>query len=119
MKTTLVLDPSSALTIVVALLGLSILTVSLLYYALKSKRIRVTNVYLSGEPESVVSSVTPSVSSMYWGFMKRFAKSIYRVLVEGVHTGSLHDWYRFLSSWLALLVLLAVIVFIASIIAGW
>jgi len=44
--------------------------------------------------------------------MRRFARALYRSLVEEVHTGSLHDWFRFLSSWLALLIVMAVLAFI-------
>lgn len=80
-----------------------------IYYSLKARSTRETPIYLSGEPESVVSSATPSVGSLYWGFIKKFAKSVYRALVEEIHTGSLHDWYRFISSWLSILVITAII----------
>ncbi len=118
MKTTLILDPAGALTITTFAMALSILVVFILYYALKSRRVRTSTLYLSGEPENVVSTPTPSIASMYWGFMKRFAKSLYRILVEEVHTGSLHDWARFISSWLAILIILAIIIFIVFVLMG-
>jgi hypothetical protein len=89
-----------------------------LYYSLKTKTSRVTDVYLSGEPENVVSMIMPSIAALYWGFIKRFAKSLYKALIDKVHTGSLHDWYKFISSWFALLILLAVIALVLAFV-GW
>lgn len=109
MKYMVLTNPVEALYLVTLLLGVVLLVLIVIYYSLKSKRIRYTTTYLSGEPESVVSSISPSIASLYWGFMRRFAKTLYRHLVESVHTGSLHDWYRFLSSWLALLLVMAII----------
>jgi hypothetical protein len=87
---------------------------TILYYSLKTKTNRVTDVYLSGEPENVVSMIMPSIAALYWGFIKRFAKSLYKALVDKVHTGSLHDWYKFISSWFALLILLAIIALVLA-----
>jgi hypothetical protein len=109
LKYTILTDPVEALYLVTLLLGVIVLALIVVYYGLRSKRVRYTTTYLSGEPESAVSSISPSIASLYWGFMRRFAKTLYRHLVESVHTGSLHDWYRFLSSWLALLLLMSII----------
>jgi len=97
---------------------LALAFLALLYYSLKSKRLRLTTVYLSGEPENVVSSITPSVASLYWGFMKKFAKSLYNVLVEKVHTGNIYDWFKFISCWLSVLLIVAVAVFLTALMGG-
>lgn len=88
------------------------------YYSLRSARARETPVYLSGEPEGVVGSVSPSVGALYWGFMRRFARELYEALTEWVHTGSLHDWYHFLSSWLSFLLLAAAAAGILALLFG-
>uniref|UniRef100_A0A7C2VLJ7 Sodium:proton antiporter n=1 Tax=Ignisphaera aggregans TaxID=334771 RepID=A0A7C2VLJ7_9CREN len=98
--------------------GLAFIVLSVLYYTTRSRRVRVTPVYLSGEKEDVVSSVSPSVATLYWGFMKRFARALYDALIGRVHTGSLHDWYKFLSSWLSWLLLLAIVVFVLILVVG-
>lgn len=81
----------------------------LIYYTLRSKRERVTEVYLAGEPESAVSMISPSIGALYWGFIRKFAKELYEDLVGELHTGSLHDWLKFISSWFGLLMLIAFI----------
>lgn len=111
-------DPFIAVSISSVAMCLVLLVAAILYYALKSRRSRETTVYLSGEPESTVSMITPSILALYWGFMKRFARALYKSLVEDVHTGSLHDWYRFISSWLGLLLVLSVLVYIAALLLG-
>jgi len=105
-------SPYQAVSISAALLGLVLLVAAVLYYVFKSKRSRETPVYLSGEGEDVVSMIVPSVASLYWGFMKRFAKSLYKALIEKVHTGSLHDWYKFISSWFGALLLISILVYL-------
>lgn len=104
-----VLDVYGLITISVVSVSIVLLVLVALYWALKSKQVRETSVYLSGEPEGVVSEITPSVGALYWGFVKKFAKRTYQALLEKVHTGSLQDWLRFISSWFGLLVLLSVL----------
>ncbi len=118
MKNTVILSPYEVVYVTTLVTGFIVLLLITIYYALRSRRIRNTSVYLSGEPESVVSSITPSIASLYWGFIKKFAKSLYKVLVERVHTGSLHDWYKFLSSWFSLLLIIAIIAFILTSLIG-
>jgi len=113
-----VLDPFTLVYIVTLAAAVALAAAATAYYALKSKRVRETPVYLSGEPEMVVSNVSPSVGSLYWGFMKRFAQRLYEALTEWVHTGSLHDWYRFLSSWLGFLLLAALAAGILALLIG-
>lgn len=114
MRWVVTLTPYEVVYITTLATGLVVSIIVIFYYLLKSKHMRRTNVYLSGEPESVITAITPSIATLYWGFMKKFAKSLYRVLVERVHTGSLHDWFRFLSSWLSVLLIVAVIIFIIA-----
>ncbi|MCY0868172.1 MAG: sodium:proton antiporter [Desulfurococcus sp.] len=111
-------DPSLAATLVMAGSGVILLVLSILYYTLKSRRVRVSEAYLSGEGEDVVGELSPGVGSLYFSFMKRFAGSLYKVLTERVQTGSLHDWFNFISSWLGLLVLLAIVALILML-TGW
>lgn len=106
-------DPNTAVLISTLLVAIVSLVISAIYYLVKSKRVRTTELYLSGEPETVVSMVTPSIAALYWGFMKKFASNLYKALVERVHTGSLHDWYKFISSWLGLLLILSIALFLA------
>lgn len=112
-------DPYTAVFISTSFAVILILFTSSIYYLLKSRRVRETPVYLSGEPENVVSMITPSIASLYWGFMMRFAKSLYEALVKKVHTGSLHDWYRFISSWLGILLMLLIVIYIIYTVTGW
>lgn len=118
MRSSVVLNPYELVYATTLIMGFIAIVLTLLYYGLKSRGVRNTSVYLSGEPESVVSSITPSIASLYWGFMKKFAKSLYRILVEKIHTGSLHDWFKFLSSWFSVLLIIAIIVFILALLAG-
>lgn len=115
MALTIIVDTFKIIYITTIVTGFIFSVLLLLYYVLKSNRARITSVYLSGEGENVVSHITPSVGSLYWGFIKRFARALYRSLVEKVHTGSLHDWFKFLSSWFSILLLLAVIVFVLTV----
>ncbi|MEM4717976.1 MAG: sodium:proton antiporter [Desulfurococcaceae archaeon] len=111
---TIIIDTFKVIYITTIATGFIFSILLLLFYVLKSNRTRITSVYLSGEGENVVSHITPSVGSLYWGFIKRFAKTLYRSLVEKVHTGSLHDWFKFISSWFSILLLLAIIVFMLT-----
>jgi len=115
---TLEVDPYIAVTISAGLVALLLAVITLLYYTLKSRVNRYSDLYLSGEPESVVSMLSPSIMALYWGFMRRFARSLYSVLVSRVHTGSLHDWYKFISSWFSLLLLASVIAFTVLLLLG-
>lgn len=99
--------------------ALAFLALAALYFAVRPWGVRRTEAYLSGEGERVVSNLSPSVGALYWGFIRRFARELYEVLLGKVHTGSLHDWYRFISSWLAILLLLAVVVWAISVALGW
>jgi len=116
---TLEVDPYMAVAISIGVVALLLVITLLLYYMLKSRTIRVSEVYLSGEPESVVSMISPSVASLYWGFIKRFARSIFNVLITKVHTGSLHDWYKFISSWYGILLMISIVVFTTLMLIGW
>jgi hypothetical protein len=116
---TLKVDPYIAVAISIGAVALLLAITLLLYYMLKSRITRVSDVYLSGEPESVVSSISPSIASLYWGFIRRFARSIFNILVTKVHTGSLHDWYKFISSWYGILLLISIVVFTTLMLIGW
>lgn len=89
------------------LTGFIILFIILLL--VQSKKRRVTDMYLSGEPESVVKEPTPGPGNLYWGFMKRFAKRLYGYLLNRMHTGSLQDWVDFMFSWYGLLLIISIV----------
>ncbi len=91
---------------------------ALLYYVLRPRARRVTSVYLAGEGEEIVKSMTPSPLNLYWNFIKRFAKTIYSYLTETMHTGSLMDWAEFMVSWYGLLIILTLLVVITYLIVG-
>lgn len=97
--------------VVFSALELLVLTITayLLYIGLKSKSVRYTGVYLSAEGEEVVSELTPSVGGLYWAFIRQYARRIYKLILERVQTGSLSDWFYYISSWLGLLILLSII----------
>lgn len=118
MKVVHLLDLFGVVTYTFIATALALVTGFLIYYALRSKSERVTDVYLAGEPESVVSMISPSIGALYWGFVRKFAKRLYEDLVGKVHTGSLHDWLRFISSWFGLLMLIAIITGIIIILGG-
>ena len=111
-------DPFTAVFISTSLVAVLAVFTYALYYLLKSRRVRETTMYLSGEPEEVVSMPAPSVGALYWGFMKRFARSLYKALVESVHTGSLHDWFKFISSWLGFLLILLILIYTVYVLMG-
>lgn len=83
-----------------------------LYIALRPRKhgSRVTEIYLSGEGEDVVSSHTPSPMNLYWTIIKRFFKYIYDGLIEKIHTGNLLDWANFMLSWTGILLILSIAV---------
>ncbi len=88
------------------------------YEALRNKRVRYTGTYLGGEPEDIVSNPTPSPANLYWGFIKKFAGSLYHALRDRMHTGSLQDWLLFMSSWYGLLLLLSIILTVVYVLEG-
>ncbi|MFZ8782979.1 MAG: sodium:proton antiporter [Desulfurococcaceae archaeon] len=111
-------SPYEAVTISAGVVALLLVVVTALYYSLKSRTTRISDVYLSGEPESVVSQLSVGVAALYWGFMKRFARVVFSTLTTRVHTGSLHDWYKFISSWFSLLLLISIVVFTVFLVIG-
>lgn len=102
-------DPLITTTLVFASMGIAFLTLFILYVTLKSKSTRETHAYLSGEPEEVVKELTPSIGHLYWGFIRKFAKRTYSIILNRVQTGSLHDWFGFISSWLGLLFMITIL----------
>jgi len=102
-------DPLATTILVFASMSISFIALLLVYESLKSRVTRETQIYLSGEPEEVVKEASPSVGNLYWGFIKKFARSIFNTLINKVQTGSIHEWFSFISSWLGILILLAVL----------
>ncbi|MET1160392.1 MAG: sodium:proton antiporter [Thermoprotei archaeon] len=94
-------------------LGVAMTILALVYYIIRPRSRRVTTVYLAGEGEEVVSSISPSPLNLYWFFIKRFAKRIYGYLVEAMHTGNLMDWVDYMVSWYGILILVSILTLIA------
>ncbi|OYT38475.1 MAG: sodium:proton antiporter [Desulfurococcales archaeon ex4484_58] len=106
------------LTIAVTInLVIALLVLTIIYWILKPGSRRVTTVYLAGEGEEIVSSFSPSPLNLYWGFIKRFAKTIYKYLLEAMHTGDIHDWISYMVSWYGILILASLIILITYIVA--
>lgn len=95
---------------------LMVLTIIYLLVRPKNAGWRITGIYLSGEGEEVVKSHTPSPMNLYWSIMKRFFKSIYRALLERMHTGNFMDWINFMSSWFGVLILISIVFTILTLI---
>lgn len=115
MKVHYILDPGT-LAVVVSLISIALFSMILvLYHTLKNKSERLTETYLCGESERAFSNLSPSVSSLYWGFMKKFTRKIYDALLNLIHTGNIQDWATFLTSWMGLLVLISILTFILHI----
>lgn len=105
-------DPLITTIMVFASMGIAFTILYVFYNSLKSKSVRETHIYLSGEPEEVVKEVSPSIGHLYWGFIRKFAKNTYSIILNRIQTGSLQDWFDFISSWLGLLFLLAILMII-------
>lgn len=105
-------------TAVVASINLAVAmaVLGLIYYFIRPRSRRITEVYLAGEGEEIVSSISPSPLNLYWFFIKRFAKRIYDYLVGAMHTGNLMDWVSYMVSWYGLLILISVLAVIAYIV---
>ncbi|MGB9827833.1 sodium:proton antiporter [Thermosphaera chiliense] len=110
-------DPLVTTILVFTSMSVSFLVLLIIYQSLKSRVVRETKIYLSGEPEEVVREASPSVGNLYWGFIKKFARSIFNTLINKVQTGSIHEWFSFISSWLGILILLAVLMSILYLLA--
>ena len=106
-------------TIVVSInMAVAMAVLALIYYLLRPRTRRVTNVYLAGEGEEIVKSITPSPLNLYWNFIKRFARVIYDRLTGVMHTGSLMDWVNYMVSWYGLLILLTILTVITYLVVG-
>ena len=77
------------------------------------------NPYLAGEAESVVSRVDAPIDALYWGFVKGWGKKLYLYLREVMHSGNLNDWGSYMSLWMGIGSLIALVGIVAYIIWGW
>ncbi len=79
--------------------------------------------YICGEPPTVVKSLTGPSEGMYWGFVKRVARSLYKYFRDLMHTGRLSDWAGYMSGWYGFLVITALIltmyVIVRGVMGGW
>lgn len=106
-------DPISA-SIFISLVMLSLtLLLYLIVKALKSKHSGSSDesreIYLGGEHPSILSKPHVLQSGLYWAIVFRNFKKAYRGLVEKMHTGRVIDWVYYMTAWLLILLLLAII----------
>ncbi|WP_434731090.1 sodium:proton antiporter [Thermogladius sp. KZ2Tp1] len=113
------LDVYQAVVLTTGLMVLVFATLYVLYLLVRNKNVRYTEVYLSAEGEDVVSNPMPGVGGLYWAFIRQYARRVYRLLLDRVQTGSLADWFYFISSWLGVLVLLSIILSLLYLAARW
>lgn len=86
---------------------MSIVLALILWLPLSAKtRIRKTELYLSGEPQS---SFTVRVTEITWA-VRRVFETVYRILIDHVQTGIFNDWFALSLPYLLVLLLLLVIV---------
>jgi hypothetical protein len=102
-------DPGLLTVYATLYLTLTLLILLIIYRMIANRRFRVTTLYLSGEPEDVINTPTPSPANLYWGFIKRLARGLYTGIRDRMHTGNLQDWVRFMASWYGFLLLLSII----------
>ncbi|MEM1526033.1 MAG: sodium:proton antiporter [Ignisphaera sp.] len=91
------------------------LIVFILAFSFRSRRVSTEGVemYIGGESEEILRYKLPSVLALYWGIVKRAWRKAFDVLREAVHTGILNDWLGYMSIWLGLVLLVAIISVIA------
>ncbi len=105
-------DPVVATIVLTINMALVLVILGIIYLLVRPKSRRVTTVYLSGEGEEIVKSISPSPLNLYWNFVKRFARTIYSYLTNAMHTGNMMDWISYMVSWYGLLILLSLVVLI-------
>lgn len=72
--------------------------------------------YIGGESEEILRHKVPSVLALYWGIVRKAWKKAFETLKEAVHTGVLNDWYGYMSVWLGLAILIALLAIVIYII---
>ncbi len=123
MVKTIVVNPVYLAIVLSIIMGLSTLVLYILFRAVIAKySVRsgdAVEPYIGGEHPSILSRPFVAQSNLYWGFVKRNFVKAYGFLKGEMHTGRLSDWIKYMSSWLGLLLLIALVVIIALIIGGW
>ncbi len=106
----LVFNDPGVLTIYLTLYLIAVSSLlGIIFLLVASRKRRITPVYLGGEPENVINTPTPSPMNLYWGFIKRFAKSLYVEIRDKTHTGNLQDWIKLMASWYGFLLLVSLV----------
>ncbi|MEM0470611.1 MAG: hypothetical protein QXH02_02960 [Desulfurococcaceae archaeon] len=72
--------------------------------------------YIGGEGEEVLRRKIPSVLALYWGIVRKAWRRAFETLRDSVHTGVLNDWYGYMSMWLGLVLLIALIALIVYVV---
>lgn len=97
------------------ILTLSMLAIALVMFivslSFRSRKVSTegSEMYIGGEGEEVLMHKVPSILALYWGIIRRAWRKAFDVLREAVHTGILNDWLGYMSIWLCLALLIALI----------
>jgi len=114
----IIMDPQTLIIVSSTSMFFVALVAGIVYLAMRSGKPSTTvseearEIYVCGEPPSVVSSPTGSSESMYWGFVRGIARTLYRYFRDLMHTGKLSDWAGYMSGWYGFLVVIALIAII-------
>ena len=110
----IIVSPQVSIIIYTALMGFASLVTWVVFSLLKSRYSssssgESSDVYIGGEPSSILSRLTESSESMYWGFVRYVARSLYKYFRDLMHSGKLSDWAGYMSGWYGFLMVLAII----------
>lgn len=112
---TLNLDLWTATLFLSSILMISTLVMYLIYISLsrktKQSSSEYSEPYIGGEPASVIRSVDISVRNLFWGMVRGAGYRLYKFLRDQMHNGILNDWGVYMSSFIGLLALIALIYF--------
>lgn len=114
----IVLDPITLTLTLSSVMVFSLIVTMVVVAILRGRRVSTegNEMYIGGESEDVLRYKVPSVLAMYWGIIRRSWRKSVEYLRSSVHTGILNDWYGYMSMWLSLLVIVAVIAVILYIV---
>lgn len=111
----LILDPASATLLLSSVLILTAVTVYLAYAALSRKdrpgSEEYGEVYIGGEPKTVVRSIDVPVRNLFWGVVWGAGRRLYSYLRDRMHNGVMNDWGVYMITYIGLLSMIALIYF--------
>ena len=108
---TLVLDSTQLALVLSGVMVFLAVIIIAIAASLRGRRISVEGdeMYIGGEGEDVLRHRVPSVLALYWGILRRAWRKSVEYLRNSIHTGVINDWYGFMSIWLTLLLVIALV----------